>query len=195
MTRTECNAADMPSLARERASMPVDRVRGVVEAQYDFVWRTLRTLGLGGADAEDAAQQVMCVLARRIDDVEAGAERAFLFSTATHVASTWRRTARRHPEDASDDLDTRSAPAPSVEDLLDRRRAYEVLERVLQAMPVELRIVFVLYELEEMTTPAIAEVIGVPVGTIASRLRRARESFQAIVKRMQAVQRGRKEQP
>jgi RNA polymerase sigma-70 factor (ECF subfamily) len=62
-------------------------------------------------------------------------------------------------------------------------------------MPVELRLVFVLYEIEEMTTPAIAAAIGVPVGTVASRLRRARESFRAIVRRMQAAQPGRKVEP
>ena len=47
-----------------------DRVRALVDEHYDFVWRTLRYLGLTDADAEDAAQQVMCVLARRIADVE-----------------------------------------------------------------------------------------------------------------------------
>jgi RNA polymerase sigma-70 factor (ECF subfamily) len=172
-----------------------DRVRALVDEHYDFVWRTLRYLGLTDADAEDAAQQVMCVLARRIADVEPGAERPFLFSTATNVAATWRRTARRRLEDAGEDLDALTASTPSTEELLDRRRAHDVLQRVLQAMPVELRLVFVLYEIEEMTTPAIAAAIGVPVGTVASRLRRARESFRAIVRRMQAAQPGRKVEP
>jgi RNA polymerase sigma-70 factor (ECF subfamily) len=172
-----------------------DRVRALVDEHYDFVWRTLRYLGLTDADAEDAAQQVMCVLARRIADVEPGAERPCLFSPATNVAATWRRTARRRLEDAGEDLDALTASTPSTEELLDRRRAHDVLQRVLQAMPVELRLVFVLYEIEEMTTPAIAAAIGVPVGTVASRLRRARESFRAIVRRMQAAQPGRKVEP
>ena len=170
-----------------------ERLRTLIDAHYDFVWRTLRCLGLIDADAEDATQQVMCVLARRIRDVAPGAERSFLFSTATHVAGTLRRTARRRPEDAEEDLDLLAGSAPTTEELIDQHRAHEVLQRVLDAMPVELRLVFVLYEIEELTTAAIAEMIGVPAGTVASRLRRGRETFQAIVKRMQAAQRARGE--
>jgi RNA polymerase sigma-70 factor (ECF subfamily) len=171
------------------------RLRGLVDEQYDFVWRTLRYLGLSDADAEDAAQQVMCVLARRIADVEPGAERPFLFATATNVAGTWRRTARCRPEAPDDGLDAIAASEPDVEELLDERRAHDVLQAVIHAMPVELRLVFVLYEIEELTTPAIASMIGVPVGTVASRLRKARETFHAIVRRMQAAQRARGGEP
>jgi RNA polymerase sigma-70 factor, ECF subfamily len=198
---TESHCASMPELSGAAAQeapavqSPAERVRSLVEAHYDFVWRTLRYLGLRDADAEDAAQQVMCVLARRIADVEAGAERTFLFSTAANVAASWRRTARRHPEDAEEDLDAWAASAPTADELVDRRRAHEVLQRVLGAMPVELRLVFVLYEIEEMTIPAIATAIGVPVGTVSSRLRRARAAFQAIVKRLPAAQRTRGTEP
>jgi RNA polymerase sigma-70 factor (ECF subfamily) len=198
MADSDCSVAVE---ARERAAPHGEilddaaRLRVLVEEHYDFVWRTLRYLGLSGPDAEDGAQQVMCVLARRIADVEPGAERSFLFSTATHVAGTLRRTARRRPETPDDELDAVAASAPGVEELLDERRAHDVLQAVIQAMPVELRLVFVLYEIEELTSPAIASMIGVPVGTVASRLRKARETFQAIVKRMQAAQQARGGEP
>ncbi len=52
-------------------------------------------------------------------------------------------------------------------------------------MPLEQRTVFVLFELEELAVPAIAELVGVPVGTVNSRLRRAREIFQTATKRIQ----------
>jgi len=172
-----------------------ERLRALVDAHYDFVWRTLRYLGLTDADAEDGAQQVMCVLARRIGEVAPGAERSFLFSTTTNVAGTWRRTARRRPEDAEEDLDVLAASTPTTEELVDQRRAHEVLQQIIQAMPVELRLVFVLYEIEELTTATIAAMIGVPAGTVASRLRKARETFHAIVKRMQAARRARGEEP
>ena len=83
---------------------------------------------------------------------------------------------------------------PGTDELLDERRAHEVLQQVIQAIPIELRLVFVLYELEELTTREIAAMIGVPIGTIASRLRRGREAFQAIVRRMRAVQQARGEE-
>lgn len=175
----------------ERVEPPVadaaERVSAVVEAHYDFVWRTLRFVGLDDAAAEDGAQQVMCILARRIDDVAPGAERSFLFSTAMRVAATLRRTASRHPESSDEDIEALVAATPSAEELLDERRAHEVLRRVLDAMPVELRIVFVLYEIEEMTMREIAETLGIPAGTAASRLRRGREAFDSIVRRMQTA--------
>jgi len=190
MSDPDVSALDRPvGLSVREAPTEAERLRALVEEHYDFVWRSLRYLGLKDADAEDGAQQVMCVLARRIADVRPGVERPFLFSTATRVASTFRRTARRHPEDPDDEMDTLALAAPSVEELVDERRAHEVLQEVLQAMPVELRLVFVLYEIEEMTSAAIAETIGVPAGTVTSRLRKARETFQAIVKRLQAAQR------
>ena len=173
-----------------------DRLRALVDEHYDFVWRTLRYLGVHDANAEDGAQQVMCVLARRLDEVERGAERAFLFSTAMRVAATMRRSDRRRPRASSDDdVDALAHSMPGTEELLDERRAHDTLRRVLDEMPFELRVVFVLFELEELTTPDIAMMLGIPVGTVASRLRRARETFQAIVRRMKAAARRRRDEP
>jgi RNA polymerase sigma-70 factor (ECF subfamily) len=53
-------------------------------------------------------------------------------------------------------------------------------------MPIELRVVFVLFELEEMTTAEIATLLEIPSGTVASRLRRARETFEDHVARVRA---------
>jgi RNA polymerase sigma-70 factor (ECF subfamily) len=163
------------------------RVRALVEEHYDLVWRTLRHLGLNDATAEDGAQQVMCVLARRIHVVVPGAERQFLLSTAVRVASTLRRTARRRAKSSDHSIDKIVAATPSSEELLDERRAHETLARVLDTLPVDLRLVFVLYEIEELTTREIAQIVEVPHGTAVSRLRRAREAFEAIVWRMRAA--------
>ncbi|HXX68909.1 MAG TPA: sigma-70 family RNA polymerase sigma factor [Polyangiaceae bacterium] len=165
------------------------RLRRIVDTHYDFVWRTVRHFGVDESSAEDAAQQVMCVLARRLDEVAPGAEAAFLFSTALRVASEARRAARRRPIADVPDLDAIAAGVPSPEELVDERSAREVLRRVLDAIPFDLRVVFVLFELEELTVAQVAALIGIPVGTAASRLRRARETFHAIVRRMHAVQR------
>jgi RNA polymerase sigma-70 factor (ECF subfamily) len=55
---------------------------------------------------------------------------------------------------------------------------------------MDLRAVFTLYELEELKMNEIAELLGVPAGTVASRLRRAREHFEAQVARLQARMKG-----
>lgn len=162
------------------------RLRAIVDRQYDFVWRAVRYLGVSDASAEDAAQEVLCVLARRLDEIEPNKETAFLFSTAMRVASHARRSERRRPQMADEEVDALVAPWPSPDELVDARRAQGVLQEVLEAMPVDLRIVFVLFELEELTLAQIADCLAIPHGTAASRLRRARDSFQSIVERRQA---------
>jgi RNA polymerase sigma-70 factor (ECF subfamily) len=77
-------------------------------------------------------------------------------------------------------------PAPSVEDRIDHARARAALEAILDAMPLDLRTVFVLYELEQVTMAEIATILELPAGTVASRLRRAREQFQAATRRLLA---------
>jgi RNA polymerase sigma-70 factor (ECF subfamily) len=155
----------------------------MVDEHYDSVWRTVRFLGMSDANAEDIAQQVFCIAARKVDGIAPGAELSFLLSTAWRVASEARRTARRRPATSDGDVDELEDTLPSPEQLLDMKRARAVLQSVLDAMPIELRIVFVLFEVEELTSPEIASATGLRLGTVASRLRRARAEFQNIVKR------------
>jgi RNA polymerase sigma-70 factor (ECF subfamily) len=168
----------------ERPPRAGERVRALVTEHFGFVWRSLVRLGLSRADADDALQQVFLVASRRIDSIEPGAERAFLFGTALRTASRVRRTHARRRETISDVLEPVDA-APGPEEQLDRARARAVLDEVLDEMPLELRAVFVLYELEQLTLPEIAELAAIPLGTATSRLRRAREQFQAHIKRIE----------
>ena len=162
------------------------RLARLVTEQFNFVWRLLRRIGVSAADADDAAQQVFIVASRRLPDIRVGSERAFLFSTALNVGWHARRSRARKREDFGTDLDERADLEPSPEDLVDRRRARALLDAMLEEMPIELRVVFVLYEVEQLTSVEIAELIDVPVGTVASRLRRAREDFAARVARAEA---------
>ena len=157
----------------------------MIQTQFDFVWRSLRALGVSSANADDAAQQVFWVAAQKLESIVVGSERAFLFGTVRGVAANARRAdARRietHDERA---LEHTVEPALDPEQALAAAQARNLLERVLQQMPEELRNVLVLFELEELTTPTIAEVLEIPPGTVASRLRRAREEFKVCVARV-----------
>jgi RNA polymerase sigma-70 factor (ECF subfamily) len=170
-----------------RPGTPAERLRKIIDSHYDFVWRTVRFHGVPEASAEDAAQQVFCVVAHRLSDIARGAELSFLYTTASRVASEARRALRRRPAAAHDDVDSLEAPLPSLDQLLDQRRARAVLQELLDAMPLELRMVFVLFEIEELTVPEIATMLDLREGTAASRLRRAREEFRTILKRKQAA--------
>lgn len=182
MSAISLNESDAPAGALQRDEAGL---RALFDAEFDFVWRSLRRLGLLPVEADDGVQQVFVVAARRIQEVAPGNERAFLFATARRVASDIRRLrARRREVFAVDEKERDPTPAP--DEALGRKQARALLDEALDQMPEELRTVLVLFELEGMTVPEIAGLLELPTGTAASRLRRAREDFQAIVKRLMA---------
>jgi RNA polymerase sigma-70 factor, ECF subfamily len=156
----------------------------MVANHHSQVWRSLRRLGLSESDADDASQKVFLVAHRRLDDIALGNERSFLLQTSLRVAAEFRRSHKRRREDYEEDLPAVADTAPGPEELTDRRRARAMLDRVLEAMPMDLRQVFMLFDIEELTTAEVASVLHVPRGTVASRLRRAREVFRETVLRM-----------
>jgi RNA polymerase sigma-70 factor (ECF subfamily) len=164
-----------------------DRFRSLVDEHFAFVWRSVRRLGMSAADADDAAQEVFVVAARKLGSVEAGREKAFLFGSAVRIASTRRRTRRRHPEDPAETLDTRPHEGDaSPEERAELAEARALLQSILDGMLDEQRVVFVLAELEETPVREIAELLELPLGTVSSRLRAARESFAGEVRRLSA---------
>jgi RNA polymerase sigma-70 factor (ECF subfamily) len=141
---------------------------------------------LAAADADDAAQEVFLIAARRLDDILAEAERSFLFTTALRVASTRRRALRRRREDARPNFDNETAADLDPEQLSSLRQARALLDGILDQMDPDARLVFVLFEMERLTGPAIADLLQIPVGTVSTRLRRAREVFQTAAARIEA---------
>ena len=163
----------------------VIRLRRLLREYFEFVWRTLRRLGLDDSEAEDASQEVFWVAARRLALIQEPHERSFLFGTALRVAGTHRRSRRRRAELIQPSLDDQRSLAPDPEELQQRVEARALLAEILNGMDLDLRAVFVLFELEELSGPVIAELLGLPMGTVNSRLRRARVAFRDAVRRSQ----------
>jgi RNA polymerase sigma-70 factor (ECF subfamily) len=159
------------------------------EREFAFVWRMLRRLGVAEASIDDCAQHVFLVATRKIDAIAPDRERAFLLGVAINVAAEARRSQAIGREQPHEDLDEREHGAPDPEQLTDRKRALELLDRALEELSFELRTVFVLFEVEGASTDDIASLLDLPRGTVASRLRRAREEFHAIAKRLRARRR------
>lgn len=163
-----------------------ERLSAMFEAHYDLVWRVLRRVGLPDATAEDGAQQVFIIASRRLSDIEPGKERAFLCATAVKVAGPLRSRTRRDvaEEDAPEPVD-HDTPA----ELVQRKQQRALLDRFLSELDEDLRTVLVLTELEGLSKREVAEALGIPEGTAASRLRRAREELARLLARWKEGQR------
>jgi RNA polymerase sigma-70 factor (ECF subfamily) len=160
-----------------------DRLETMYRAHHQVIWRTLRRLGFSPEAAADYTQQAYLIALERLDDVRLGSEKAFLFSTAIRLGRTHARKLRRM--DLSDEVDLVSDQGGSARSADNRQVALQFLERVLAHMDVDLVTVFTLYEIEGMSSPEIAELLDIPLGTVASRLRRARDTFREKAARME----------
>jgi RNA polymerase sigma-70 factor (ECF subfamily) len=131
-------------------------------------------------------QKVFLIAARKLDAIEAERAKSFLFATALRVASETRRARRRREAGEMAAAEGLALHSETPEDLASARQARALLDEILDGMPMEVRTVFTLFELEEMTMAAIADLLALPRGTVASRLRRGREVFHAEARRLRA---------
>lgn len=179
--RTASMAIASPSDVITRA-----RIERLVRDHHAFVWRSARRLGVREADLDDVVQEVFLLAAKNIDDIQQGRERGYLFRSCIFLASHARRSVQRRREVVDEDrLSEEIDIRPSPEQAAAASQARARLQAVLEQMAPDFRAVFVLFELEAMTMAEIAEMLDVPPGTVASRLRRAREIFvaQAAIER------------
>jgi RNA polymerase sigma-70 factor, ECF subfamily len=164
-----------PALARQSLA-------AVARTEFQFIWRSLRRLGVWPDDiVDDAAQRVFEIATLKWDRVEPRKERAYLYRIAVLVAAEKRRARRVSRREEPDDtvIAETSAEGAEPDDLCHERQCRALLDTVLEEMSGNLREVFVLYEIERMSSVEIAGMLGLKVGTVSSRLRLAREAFQA----------------
>jgi RNA polymerase sigma-70 factor (ECF subfamily) len=183
-------SASLGLAAAPRTREEQARLQALVWEHLDRAARIIRTLGAPVDELEDLIQQAFSITAARLPDIAAGKERAFLVETAVRLTLDARRSRARSwaREAAAADLSQIAAAQPSPEELSDQRQALRLLDRALSEVDEELRTVLVLYEVEEMTMAEIAILLQIPAGTVASRLRRAREDFMARVHRLQIAE-------
>ncbi|HSC86383.1 MAG TPA: sigma-70 family RNA polymerase sigma factor [Polyangiaceae bacterium] len=169
----------------------------VYRENFPFVWRMARRLGVAEHALDDVCQDVFVVIHRRLADFEGRSSlRSWIFGILHNVALVHRRKLRRK----SPEMLEREAPLEP--DLLGshdndpgERAAWSEQARVANAILNEIaedkRTVLVLVELEGMSTPEVAEALGINVNTASARLRAARKEFAAWVVRHRARERWR----
>ena len=160
-----------------QVSPPSRQLEEVFAAHADFVWRSLRRLGVRFADVDDAVQEVFLVVYRRVADYEdRGLMRAWLFSISRQVASHYHRAASR-AENRRQRLVV-DAAAPDLEDVMARREAERIVTSFLEELDEPQRMVFYLSDIEGLTAPEIAAALDVNLNTVYGRLRLARKRFE-----------------
>ena len=176
----------------ERAEAPLD-VAAVHAAHKHFVWATLQRLGVRPADREDLFQETFIVVHKRLHTFDARSPLLpWLFGICKRVVANHRRLAHVRREQAVAAVPEPSSnhghldPPHDAEAAVARRQAYERLEEILGELDLDKRAVFVMFELEGVSCDEIAALVGVPVGTIYSRLSSARKDFEAALRRRRA---------
>lgn len=147
-------------------------------AHARFVSGFLAKMGAAAVDVGDLTQEVFLVAHRRGGYVEGAARpTTWLAEIAVRVLSTHRRTKRRKPEHGGDALEALQTETPLADEQVASLRALARVQTCLEGLDDQHRAVFVLFELEGEPCSAIASALGIPVGTVYSRLHHARRKF------------------
>jgi RNA polymerase sigma-70 factor (ECF subfamily) len=159
------------------------------EQHFDFVWRSIRMLGVPGDAADDAAQDVFVVAHRRLADFEGRAlPRTWLFAIAVRVVSDYRRSRRRKMRLLDRVMHNEPEPAKTPFDAAVGSQRRDALLSALEGLSEDQRAVFVLADIEELSAPEIASALDVNLNTVYSRLRSARKLMAERLGQLKAAQ-------
>ena len=168
---------------------------GLYETHLRFVWRNLRRFGVAHELLEDAAQDVFVAVHRRWDSYNprASSIETWLFGIVIRVAHYHRRTLRRRlarlvPWLQEKGLHEVSSGTDGPLDIAEKREAVILLDRLLDSLSERQREILVLVDVEQISVPEAAGLLGSNLNTAYTRLRAARNQFQAAVDRLRATE-------
>ena len=177
----------LPS-ARHVATTPP--FASVYERYFDFVWASVRRLGVDPADVDDVVQEVFVVIHARLHTVEQpDSLRSWVYGVVRRTVSGFRRSQRSDgtSDAAQAELErSREIAQATPLTLTEQQSQVNLLWALLAELDEPKREVFILAEVEEMTVPELAAALEIPVNTAYSRLRAARQAFEAALARHEA---------
>jgi RNA polymerase sigma-70 factor (ECF subfamily) len=186
------NVAQFPVHAREDAGAGVDTVMSAVNTRAEFeslflphldaAYNLARLLTRNAHDAEDVVQESYLRALRAYSSFRGEATRPWLLTIVRNTAFTWLRDNRSRAEHAEfhEELQVSDGATPEAESLGNERA--RAVERCIQELPSDFREAIVLREMEDLSYQEIAEITGVPRGTVMSRLSRARARLAGCLK-------------
>ena len=148
-----------------------------LEVHIASLRRYARALLRNGADAEDLVQEALTRAVARADSFQAGTNlRAWLFTILHNVHVNQVRSKAARPQEVDvDDVESKLVSPARQEERVELRE----MMRVVDELPEEQRKVLLLVALEGLKYDEVADMLGVPIGTVMSRLSRAREAVRA----------------
>jgi RNA polymerase sigma-70 factor, ECF subfamily len=156
----------------------------VYARHFDFVWRSLRLLGVPAEVVEDATQDTFSVVSRQLARFEGRSSlRTWLFAILQRVAANHRRTARRKLQRLEPLQEGLAAPGPTAHARAEAAEAIDLIQSFCDTLDLERRAVFVLALLEELPAPEVAQVLAIPLNTVYSRVRSLREGLRRALER------------
>jgi len=180
MLHSSAQAPPAEAIAEERAELPED-FEALYAEHFEFIWRSLRRLGVRPEDLDDAAQDVFIVSLRRRSEFRGqSSQRTWMFGIANNVAHEYRRKQQRAAR-AEPMTEAHPAREPSPLDQASSTEALRLVDTFLASLDDNKRNVFILSELEQLSAPEIATALQVKLNTVYSRLRAAREAFAAFL--------------
>jgi RNA polymerase sigma-70 factor, ECF subfamily len=161
----------------------------VYEAHVDFVWRSARSLGVREMNIDDVVQEVFVVVQRRLAEFEGRSDiKTWLFGITRRVVRAHVRQLVRSRSQTETSAELADPNAACAESQLATLEGARLLYALLDELEPDLREVFVLSELEEMSGPSIAEALDLELSNVYARVRRARMAFDAALRRYRAKQ-------
>jgi RNA polymerase sigma-70 factor, ECF subfamily len=155
---------------------------------FEFVWKCARAFGSKSDEIDDVVQDVFLVVQRRHADLkDERLARSWIYSITRRVVSSQRRRKRERDSRAASDVDSLISTQQSPLAVAEHNFEVRLLSALLDGLDERKREVFVLSEIMEMSGREIAETIGVPMNTVYSRLRAAREEFDAAAQRQRKL--------
>ncbi len=158
--------------------------RELYDAHFDFVYRVARRLGVDPTEAEDVTHDVFVIAHRRLDQFSQGRLRTWLYRITANVVSDRHRRRRIRASLTLVKTWLFGQRVATPEEHASQRSDAEMVNRVLARMSPKKREVFALFELEGRSGEEIAELVGIPVNTVWTRLHHARREFVRIARKL-----------
>ena len=166
------------------ASRSAPDLGAIFDDHFDYVWATLRRLGVRDADREDLVHEVFLKVHARLPDYDATRPmRPWLFGFAYRVAADHFRLAR-HRVEVFGDPDSSASDAVTADARVEALEERDLILTALHSLDLDRRAVLVMHDVDEVPVPQIAELLSIPLNTAYSRLRLARELLAREVTRL-----------